>query len=158
MSCKKHGFRNDVYCPVCDLEQVAVTTAKKDPQPTPGEEETTGLLPCPFCGGEPEILEGDERWCQVGCKNCSAKGTESMLDWDKAISGWNRRTLSPAHHPQELVEALEEVAGMNNMESCLACGSHHNFGDSTEDGDTSCYVRKALSTYSSTNNDKQIKT
>ena len=45
---------------------------------------------------------------------------------------------------QKLREALERVAGTEDMEPCLACGSHHNLTNLEEDGDPSCYVREAL--------------
>lgn len=53
-------------------------------------------MPCPFCGGEPEMLNGDRRWSQVGCKRCFAKGPEFMLSDTKAVAGWNRRVSQPS--------------------------------------------------------------
>ncbi len=54
------------------------------------------LLRCPFCGGGPEMLNGDGRWSQVGCKSCAASGPEFPDNDQKAIQGWNRRTSAPA--------------------------------------------------------------
>lgn len=46
---------------------------------------------------------------------------------------------------QKLREALERVAGMEDIEPCLACGSHHDLLHAEGEGDPSCYVRQALS-------------
>ncbi len=56
-------------------------------------------LRCPFCGGEPELLTGDNTWSQIGCKLCGAKGPEFMLNDTKALAGWNRRALLTAAAP-----------------------------------------------------------
>ncbi len=56
-------------------------------------------LRCPFCGGEPELLTGDNTWSQIGCKLCGAKGPEFMLNDTKALAGWNRRALLAAAAP-----------------------------------------------------------
>lgn len=58
-TCAKHGR---IGCGTCWLD--SITRAAREPAPT------TDLKPCPFCGGEPEWLNGDGRWEQVGCKRC----------------------------------------------------------------------------------------
>lgn len=54
------------------------------------------LKPCPFCGGEAEIVDIDPtphyvaetHW--VACKECKAS-TNYSKNRDKAIEAWNRR-------------------------------------------------------------------
>lgn len=69
---------------------------------TPSEE----LLSCPFCGGEPYVIE-DDRYnrCHVGC-DCVA-GPRIWQDvgfLSDAIAAWNRRPTSSRR------EVLEEAA------------------------------------------------
>ena len=51
------------------------------------------LLPCPFCGGHPEMqsemILGGEYW-KVKCPYCFA-GTHSEPTPDEAVEEWNRR-------------------------------------------------------------------
>lgn len=60
------------------------------------------LLPCPFCGGKPDVKYiGDastpERFIEIQCSECGAKRTDGAhhfgLDWleNTAAQGWNRR-------------------------------------------------------------------
>lgn len=56
-------------------------------------EDVDGLLPCPFCGGEPEVIRaGDRRQsCIVGCTTCGCRleSNEPGAGW-----AWNRRLRS----------------------------------------------------------------
>lgn len=58
-------------------------------------EEEIHLLPCPFCGGEAELLmdfDGvEEGIYTVECQMCWAT-TAIYLDEEDAINAWNRRT------------------------------------------------------------------
>lgn len=51
------------------------------------------LKPCPFCGGEAEIVEND-CFVDVCCKNLRCRGWASCLEYKtkkEAIEAWNRR-------------------------------------------------------------------
>ncbi|AYC99989.1 Lar family restriction alleviation protein [Neorhizobium sp. NCHU2750] len=57
---------------------------------------TDNLLPCPFCGGEPLIIQSkhaNKLWA-LHCKNCDA-GPSASLGRDEAVETWNRRAPSP---------------------------------------------------------------
>lgn len=59
---------------------------------------TEKLLPCPFCGDEPEFIEGaddDGRWIAVGCPTCGCGSRQHYPIMDDArpdlSSAWNTR-------------------------------------------------------------------
>jgi Lar family restriction alleviation protein len=67
------------------------------------------LLPCPFCGGKPEVKYiGNEftpkRYIEIKCTKCFAKRKDGAirfgLDWleNTAANGWNRRTNGVANN------------------------------------------------------------
>ncbi len=67
-----------------------------------GEFEADKLLPCPFCGGEPEFITiGNDytkkRSAEIKCTKCFVKRTTAALRFDlewcgrKAIEAWNKR-------------------------------------------------------------------
>lgn len=68
------------------------------------------LLPCPFCGGEAELVDFDLDSCFVECRKCRA--SQPVL-WPKstsrqdAIAAWNRR--APAI-PPDVREAIRKLA------------------------------------------------
>ena len=61
------------------------------------------LMPCPFCGGEAQMVGGPEDWSptfndpdsggdpiSVVCKNCEC-GLHFFEDYAEAIAAWSRR-------------------------------------------------------------------
>lgn len=56
------------------------------------------LKPCPFCGGEAEVIEqnnGFRIWHQAFCANCRV--SQCVRDYrtiEQAIVAWNKRTCS----------------------------------------------------------------
>lgn len=64
-------------------------TSNPTPQPTP--ERAQPLLPCPFCGGDPEVeQQGNSRQSHIiSCTDCGAR-LESNEVWN-AGSQWNTR-------------------------------------------------------------------
>lgn len=59
-----------------------------------------GLLPCPFCGGEPIMLKDHKRLgYYVACQACFA-GTATS-DKAGAFDGWNRRAALSTVPPGE---------------------------------------------------------
>lgn len=57
----------------------------------------TDLLPCPFCGGEPEIKQTGRLKMKIRCKSCligiEQKTLRFGIHWleEKLIEGWNKR-------------------------------------------------------------------
>lgn len=81
------------------------------------------LLPCPFCGGEPEVVLRPDGirggyFCNVFCRcdnkysaeaNKSARGADESDVYNKAITAWNRRS-NPKNEPLTLDE-LKQMDG-----------------------------------------------
>ena len=55
----------------------------------------TKLKPCPFCGGEAEIIaidyDDDELWYRPECSKCNCGWLENFETPREAITAWNRR-------------------------------------------------------------------
>ena len=48
------------------------------------------LKPCPFCGGEPKIMDmGFPHW--IYCKKCGARVHGCTYDVKDSVEAWNRR-------------------------------------------------------------------
>lgn len=79
-------------------------------------ETKTELLPCPFCGDQPELspalLRMKPAW-MVECHNesCFASTLARITDRD-AIKAWNRRATAPSQpaEPDELARLEREIA------------------------------------------------
>lgn len=65
------------------------------------EPDANGLLPCPFCGGNAVLRDGDFDWF-VACEQCyiysPSLRDEAHLERDTAIAAWNRRS-TPQQQP-----------------------------------------------------------
>jgi len=48
------------------------------------------LLPCPFCGGEPYVVEGDAGY-YVTCSHCNIGHEEHDWSFKYAVSTYNKR-------------------------------------------------------------------
>lgn len=82
------------------------------------------LLPCPFCGGESEIMRigncyTKSRKAVVRCKGCNIQkvvgAIVNNLDWCEAnvVEQWNRR--APSAVERELRECLAKAVDMIEM-------------------------------------------
>lgn len=78
---------------------------------------TSGLNPCPFCGGPAECFLNDfgHPYYYVGCFSCETYFVEEAKD--DAVVAWHRRALAPAP---------------TNECICPNCGLRH--GGSNADG------------------------
>jgi len=71
------------------------------------------LLPCPFCGGEAELVDFDLDSCFVECRKCRA--SQPVL-WPKstsrqdAIAAWNRRAPAIPPDVRETVHLVLTLA------------------------------------------------
>jgi Lar family restriction alleviation protein len=70
---------------------------------------TEELKPCPFCGGEAEIVtwpKPHQPVCYVKCKNCLAENCDDDFEENVALNvfSWNARAPDPR------VKRLEEAA------------------------------------------------
>ena len=84
------------------------------------------LLPCPFCGGEPELkFVGNDytksRKATIKCKKCRAEITNAALKHDSkwcamvSIEDWNKREYHQ-HQLEESDKNPEEKPQISNMD------------------------------------------
>lgn len=73
------------------------------------------LKPCPFCGGSPDTIRGDDirsgkpKWYKVYCKRCQNRTWEHPRK-KHAIEAWNTRATDPTH--ARAAGELEKIAGI----------------------------------------------
>lgn len=78
------------------------------------------LEPCPFCGGEAEIIEIDEGENKGGsCVSCTVCQASSNVEFEfkeNFVSNWNRRP-APSHHrpPVEALGVREAVGRVERL-------------------------------------------
>lgn len=84
------------------------------------------LKPCPFCGGEAELIYKDCD-CFVKCTICHAR-TMLLPDEQRALHFWNTRKLM-----DKIVEQLEMTADAAHDEIMARQGSEQYY-DGYEDG------------------------
>lgn len=62
------------------------------------------LLPCPFCGKKPQLLEPDDsnKLWSVSCLSCVSIDLEELTE-ERAIQKWNTR-----HYPAEVQQAVDK--------------------------------------------------
>lgn len=78
------------------------------------------LLPCPFCGGRPEVIEFTEDdgfenrgGSAIECQRCLASSRVEFGCKENLVSSWNRRAaLSSAALEEQLAEALKALDGL----------------------------------------------
>lgn len=100
------------------------------------------LKPCPFCGGEAELVAGAHRdggyienFAFVRCKGCGARSYEfhECMTPDEVqgyVSGtWNRRAERTCNVEPSHVE--QEIGGYSYLEVELSCGHAFTWDDGT---------------------------
>ena len=78
--------------------------------------EKLAMLPCCFCGGEPEIIHAYP--LAVSCQSCGASGPVQTTQ-DDAIATWNQREWSDAH-----IKRLKFLMGQFQLHSPKMDGQH----------------------------------
>ena len=72
------------------------------------------LLPCPFCGGEADVIDYDDE-CRVAhqCANGTSVETNSYATESEAIAAWNSRADYHGYE-QAAIEAWESIKAWNS--------------------------------------------
>lgn len=87
-------------------------------------------LSCPFCGGEPEVLElttfvHENKWV-VDCDKCGC-GLYGANTKAEVVQSWNTRAPVPEPKMDPRIMRLLREIGEANHFTCPACGGH-NYG------------------------------
>lgn len=73
------------------------------------------LLPCPFCGNQPELMEGHRNHWRVECPKCGVRRAQfanggAAEDQARAVRCWNRRADNETKADEALFrEALNAI-------------------------------------------------
>lgn len=93
------------------------------------EQERAELLPCPFCGGTPEIVERDvephgdpwygrkfEKFVECECGACLFDEAfhEGFYSEEKAVEAWNRRAALQSQDREGAVDPLQPAVDWLN--------------------------------------------
>ncbi|HIH9949923.1 TPA: DUF551 domain-containing protein [Klebsiella pneumoniae] len=121
-----------IWSVITDLER-NIAPLYRHAQPVPLVPDKNGLLPCPFCGGEPEEDAGgcsefhghEHQDYSITCKQCGAEVYCSVGTFEKAdvpcschhdtrkvcVDKWNRRAamLASAPQPQNAPQNIPEI-------------------------------------------------
>jgi Lar family restriction alleviation protein len=94
--------------------------------------ENKELKPCPFCGGEAEVIDGPCNSWQVMCGGCFAKADWSNDSCAKAIAAWNTRPdpwirITPETMPEEDGEYW--VLGRAGQKGCVGYSVKYGWTD-----------------------------
>jgi Lar family restriction alleviation protein len=89
-------------------------------------EPTEAMLPCPFCGSTPELMEGHRNHWRVECHRCGVRRAQFAnggVDEDKAraIRSWNAREPEAGKLREALEDARTAIASLD--EDALGMGS-----------------------------------
>lgn len=110
------GYRTCLECG----DDVARTAAEAASAPV------VTLLPCPFCGGEGIVTQGNICDSWIACQKCGSEGPWRNTEAE-AIAAWNTRTAAEAASAAtvaELVEALQEQVDECFGDRCEMCLRH----------------------------------
>ena len=92
------------------------------------------LKPCPFCGGEAEVIfdgDGEISAVAVKCKDCGIMTTHYLDDARKAIEAWNSQAdteqrAENAHWTEcEVFDNADYEIPQWQSARCSKCGKYH---------------------------------
>lgn len=77
----------------------------------------TELKPCPFCGGDPEIITSPDGFTSIGCLECNPVfGIMVQRRTRKeAVKLWNTRAATTIGRVQVEVEPIERTCELRNL-------------------------------------------
>ena len=77
------------------------------------------LLPCPFCGGEADVIDyDDECWVAHQCANGTSVETNSYATEAEAVEAWNTRHVDTCKFVPD---------GMMNSKLWLVCSACNGY-------------------------------